>query len=203
MARYGARNAMWAPYAAEKPDVDPKKLPLYSEAKTFGELNKVTDNLNFIEGTQHGDDAIALYAREFKDGTVDAESVYIPLADAATMLGAKTDSKNGLTRSVDDKPPYIGYGFLTKHLSRDKTYWQVVFYPKLKAMPGGSSTYDTRGDNINFATDKLQFHVEATLCGSYKIEKDFDTEEAATAYRDGLFTGASVPPGFETQATGT
>lgn len=195
MARYGARNAKWAPFAAEKPDETPDKLPTYGEAKSFGQLNKVTDNLNFNEGSAYGDDAIVLYEKEFKDGTMDAESVFIPITDAATMLGAKTDTENGISFSADDNPPYIGYGFTTRHVSKDKRYFQAVFYPKLKASPS-SETYETRGDNINFVTDKLSFHIETPLCRIYKIVKDFDTEEAATAFIDGLFKGTAQAPGL-------
>lgn len=195
MARYGARNAKWAPFAAEKPDADASRLPTYGEAKTFGELNKVTDTLNFNEGSAFGDDAVALYEKKFKDGTMDAESVYIPTVDAATMLGAKHDEANGLSFSADDDAPYIGFGFVTQHLSKAKRYWQVVFYPKIKAAPS-SETYETRGDSINFATDKLSFHIELPMCRLYKIIKDFDTEDAAIAYRDGLFAGTSAAPGL-------
>lgn len=195
MARYGARNAKWAPFAAEKPDEDAAKLPTYGEAKTFGQLNKVTDNLNFNEGSMFGDDAIVLYEKKFKDGTMDAESVYIPVADAAVMLGAKADAENGLSHSADDNPPYIAYGFTTHHVSKDKAYFQAVFYSKLKASPS-SETYETRGDNINFATDKLSFHIETPLCRIYKIVKDFASEAEATAYIDNLFKGAAVVPGL-------
>lgn len=200
MATYGARNAKWAPFAAEKADTDPLKLPKYSDVKPFGELNKVTDNLNFVEGNLHGDDAIALYRKRFKDGTLDAESVFIPLSDAALMLGAKTDGKDGLAHSDDDDPPYIGFGFVTQHIGRGKHYWQVVFFPKIKATVPGSETYETSGENVNFATDKMQFHIESPLCRDYKIKKDFATEAEAVEYRDGLFAGTATPPGRDDTA---
>lgn len=199
MARYGARNAKWAPFAKEKPDESASALPKYQEAKTFGQLNKVSDNLNFNEGSAYGDDAIVLYEKQFKDGTMDAESVYLPVVDAATMLGAKADEENGLSFTTDDNPPYIGYGFVTHHVSKEKHYFQAVFYPKLKAAPS-SESYETRGDNITFATDKLSFHIESPLCRIYKIIKDFDTEDAANAFIDGLFAGTATPPGLAAAA---
>lgn len=198
MARYGAKNAKWAPFATETPDASATALPKYGEAKTFGQLNKVSDTLNHNEGSAYGDDALVLYEKQFKDGTVEAESVFLPMEDAGTMLGAKTDSKNGISFTADDQPPYIGYGFTTHHISKDKHYYQAVFYPKLKASPT-SESYETRGDNITFATDKMSFHIELPLCRIYKIVKDFDTEADATAYIDALFkTGAAVPGLAET-----
>lgn len=197
MARYGARNAKWAPFAAEKPDEDAKKLPSYGDAKTLGQLNKATDNLNFNEGSAYGDDSLVLYEKQFKDGTLDIESVYIPITDAAAMLGAKVDAENGMAHSADDAAPYCAVGFTTQHLSKGTRYHQAVFYPKVKASPN-SESYETRGDNITFATDKLPFHIETPLCRVYKIVKDFATESEATTYIDGLFAGTAAVPGLDT-----
>lgn len=199
MATYGARKSKWAPWATDAKDTDATKLPGYGEAKSFGELNKVTDSPNFNEGNLPGDDQIVLYEKKFKDGTVDAESVFLPLEDAATMFGASHDTAMGLAHGDDDNPPYVGYGFLTHHVGKGKQYYQVVFYPKLKASPS-SKDYETRGDNINFKTDKLSFHWESPACRKYKIEKDFATEAEAEGYLDGLFTGASAVPGLAAAA---
>lgn len=198
MAKYGARYSQWAAWKDDETDSDPSKMPKYGTAKTMGELNKVGDNPNFNEGSLAGDDQIVLYEKKFKDGTVDVESVYMPLADAAEMLGASVDSTEnatGLAHGDDDVPPYIGYGFITHHVSKTKSYFEVIFYPKLKASPT-SETYDTRGDNINFVTDKVSFHWESPACRKYQVKKDFETEEAARTYLDGLFTGTSAVPGM-------
>lgn len=195
MAKYGARYSRWAPWAEDETDSSTTAMPKYGAAKTFGELNKVSDSPNFNEGNLAGDDQIVLYEKKFKDGTVDVESVYLPLEDAAKILGASVDESMGLAHGDDDVPPYIGYGFLTHHVSKAKSYFQVVFYPKLKASPT-SETYDTRGDNINFVTDKLSFHWESPACRKYQVKKDFETEAAATTYLDGLFAGSSAVPGL-------
>lgn len=195
MAKYGARNSKWAPWAAESPDTDATKLPKYQAAKSFGKLNKVSDSPNFNEGSLAGDDAIALYEKKFKDGTVDASSVYLPVEDAATILGASFDEKNGMSRGDDDSAPYIGYGFMCHHVSPDKSYFQVIFYPKLKANPSAEA-YETRGDNITFNAETIGFHWESPLCRKHKIIKDCDTEAEAIAYLDGLFTGTVDVPGL-------
>lgn len=199
MAKYGARYSKWAPWAAAFEDKDATKMPTYGTAKSFGELNKVSDNPNFNEGSLPGDDQIVLYEKKFKDGTVDAESVFIPMADAAEMFGAAHDENMGMARGDDDIPPYIGYGFITHHVSKTNTYYQVVFYPKLKANPTAED-YETKGDNINFKTDKLQFIWMSPVCRKYKVLKDFATEEAAQTYLDGLFSGTSAVPGLTASA---
>lgn len=196
MAIYGARNSMWAPWADNAQDTDPTKLPAYGQAKTFGELNKVTDSPNFNEGSMPGDDQIVLYEKHFKDGTVDAESVFLPLTDAAKMLGASVDEANGMSHGDDDDPPYIGYGFITHHVGKGKHFFQTVFYPKLKASPSAED-FETRGDNINFKTDKLSFRWGSPICRKYKIKKDFATEAEAKAYLAELFAGTAKVPGLD------
>lgn len=195
MAKYGARKSRWAPWKDPALDTDPDKLPQYGDVKSFGELNKVSDSPNFIEGSLPGDDQIILYEQKFKDGTVTPESVFIPIEDAAAMLGASFDDKMGMSRGEDDEPPFVGYGFLTHHLGKSKSYYQVVFYPKLKASPSAED-YETRGDNISFRTDKLQFKWLSPACRKYQVIKDFPTEAEADAYLDGLFAGTAAVPGL-------
>lgn len=195
MAKYGARNSMFALWDTKTPDNDPRKLPKYQAPKTFGKLNKVSDTPNFNEGSLPGDDTIALYEKRFKDGTVDASSVYLPVADAASLLGAQCDDDNGMSRGDDDEAPYVGYGFMCHHVGSGKSYFQVIFYPKLKANPAAES-YETRGDNINFTAETFSFHWESPACRKHKIIKDFDTEEAAKTYLEALFAGTAAVPGL-------
>lgn len=199
MATYGARNSFWAPWKADTLDNDPDKLPAYEAPKTFGQLNKVTDSPNYIDGSLPGDDQIVLYEKKFKDGTVSPESVFIPIEDAATMLGASYDDEMGMAQGDDDNPPYIGYGFITHHVGKTKRYYETVFYPKLKANPEGKD-YETRAGNINFATDKMAFHWESPACRKHKIIKDFETEAAANAYIQALFAGTAKVPGLPAPA---
>lgn len=201
MARYGARNIFWAPVKANTQDTDPNKLPVYDEPRPCGQLNKFTDSPNFIEGTMPGDDQIVLHETNFKDGTAAMENVFIPMKDAADMLGAAYDEENGMAHGADDKPPYIGKGFITCHLGKEGTYWQAVFYPLLKAKPAGSD-YATRNQDINFATDKMEYSWHRPACGKYKIIKDFATEAEANTYIQGLFKGTAAVPGLPKPAAG-
>lgn len=200
MAIYGARNSFWAPFKPDTQDTDPTKLPAYGVVKSFGQLNKVTDNPNYNEGSLHGDDQIALYEKKFNDGTVNAESVFLPVEDAATMLGASYDDEMGMAQGDDDTPPYIGYGFVTHHVGKAGKYFQSVFYPKLKANPAGKD-YETRAGSIKYATDKMEYHWESPACRKHKILKDFATEAEANAYIQALFAGTAAVPGLPAPTT--
>jgi hypothetical protein len=202
MAKYGAFYSRWAPFAAEQADADKAKLPKYGAVINMGELNKVNETLNFREGSLYGDDQIALYEKNFKDGTLDVESVYLAVTDAASMLGAACDDKNGLAHGDNDVAPYGGYGNLTRHLKHGMTYYQVIFYPKTKASVA-SENYETRGENIAFTTDKMSLHVESPACHKFKIIKDFETEAEAIAYLEALFAGTAAVPGLPAPAAQT
>lgn len=200
MAKYGAFYSRWAPWATDCEDTDNTKLPLYGAVVEMGQLNKVNEALNFREGSMHGDDQIALYEKNFKDGTLDVESVYMAIKDAATMLGASCDEKNGLALGDNDEAPYGGYGNCTHHIKKGKTYFQTIFYPKVKAN-STSENYETRGDNINFTADKMSFRVESPACHKFKVIKDFDTEAEAKEYLDALFAGTAAVPGLPATQT--
>ena len=130
MAKYGARYSRWAPWAADFDDTDATKIPKYGTVVNIGQLNKASENLNFNEGSLPGDDQIVLYEKAFKDGTVDVESVYLAVKDAAAILGASCDEENGLAHGDDDKAPYGGYGAITHHVSKTKSYFQAVSTPR-------------------------------------------------------------------------
>lgn len=197
MANFGARNSMWAPWAAESPDTNPAKLPKYGEAVSIGKLNKASDSINFVEGNLSGDDSIALYEKLFKDGTVEVHSVYLSLGQAAEMHGcAVNEKKTGLAFGSDDQAPYGGYGCTTTHVAPGKKYHQAIFYPKVRATAPTGDNYETRGENITFNPDKINLHLEEPACKKYKIVEDFDTEEAAKAYLEALFAGTAAVAGL-------
>lgn len=201
MAKYGARNSMWAPWATVDADSDPEKLPAYGEAENIGSLNKVVDTFEFVEGDMAGDDSIALYESDFSKGTLAIDSVYMSIEKAAEIHGNAIDTeKTGLSMGSDDNPPYGGYGCTVTHIGQGKKYHQVIFYPKVKAAKPTGETYETRGKNITFAADKMNAVIENPSCRKYKIIKDFETEEEAKTYLKGLFSGTSAVPGLSASA---
>lgn len=197
MAKFGARYSFWAPWQDSGEDADATKLPVYDPTIVqLGELNKVTEALTFAEGSLPGDDTIVLYERQFKDGKLDVESVFISNETAGKLFGTSVDESKGLAFGDEDKPPYGGYGCITHHLGKSEHYFQAIFYPKVKALPPTEDSITTRGDNLNFATDKLPLHVELPACRKYKIVKDFPTEAEAQKYIKDLFAGKAKVAGL-------
>ena len=191
--KYGAKNAMWAPI---KSDASASAQPTYDTVVALPGLNKVDDSINNSSAAGYGDDAKAVEITEFTGGSVTTTHLDFTEAALAAMLDLGTDTNGGLTYKGDCDPPFGGYGFTTSCMTEAKQkYYKVVFYPKIRAQVG-NSTYDTKGENITLANEVLAFSMFQAACGAYIVKKNFDTEAAAKAYLEGLFSGSSKFPGF-------
>lgn len=196
---YGAKHIRWAPFAETDPEPD-GKLPQYGTAVSLGSLNKVTDTPTFNEAKGYGDNALKVYVNKFKEATIAVEVTAIPRDVMSAVSGAeieKGDKKN-MWFGDNDKPPYGGMGFYVNMILDDnRDVCRGIFYPKVKAMLQGAE-YNTNGENITLATGKLQFTASSCKIGKWRCYSvDFDTEDGASAWVDGMFTGESTDIGEE------
>lgn len=194
---YGAKYMRWAPFAETNPE-PAGKLPTYGTAMGVGALNKVTDNLSFNEAKGYGDNSLKVYVNKFKEASVAVEVTEIPRPVASAVSGAEIetgDNKN-MWFGDNDKPPYGGLGFYVNMILDDgRDVCRGIFYPKVKAMLQGTE-YNTNGENISLATGKLQFTASSCKVGKWRCySPDFETEEEAAAWVDGMFTGESTDIG--------
>lgn len=186
MARYGAKCPMFAPFATETQE-STTAYPTYGSSVTLAELVQLVDAPNFIDVKLYGDDRLVENVVEFKDGTADVEITEMSGANAKIVFGAKSPTGSSGTESdvmygADDVAPFGGFAFYVSKLINNVRKYQGIYYPKVKAVPQGV-TYDTKGDNITFATSKLRFNLYAPAYGKWKVESgDLDTEAAAEAW---------------------
>ena len=182
--RYGAKGIMWAPFAAENPESD-DALPNYGEARTLGELNKVTDNPTYNEARAYGDNTLSRFVSEFRENVVDVDILELPNDTASAVTGAKIDTTadKDLHFNSEDNAPYGGLAFYVNQLlTGNKKKYQGIFYPKLKAAMQGKE-YSTKGESITLTGEKLHFVGTAAKNGDWKIQSDyFDTEADAVAW---------------------
>lgn len=198
--RFMAKYIQWAPFAETDPE--PKdKLPNYQEAVSLGALNQVTESPSYNEAKGYGDDALKVYVNKFQQAVLGVQITEIPREQMSAVSGAQLEAgknKNMRFRS-SDTPPKGGLGFIYCNVLDDGGGEKRVgvFYPKVKAMLQ-DTTYNTNGENISLAYDKLQFTASACNSGDWKIESpDFDTDEEAMAWVDGMFDGTSTDIGKE------
>lgn len=169
----------WAPFAAAQ---TAGALPKYEAAANLGSLNQVSETLNFNEASAYGDNVRKAYVKQFRDGTLAVETLYLSHENAAKISGATldTDNENDLKFGADDTPPYGGLAFFVTKLKDDESgtvYYQGIWYPKVKANIEGD-TFQTKGESITLANDKLSFAVFACDTGDYKIKSDELASEA-------------------------
>lgn len=201
---YGAKYIRWAPFAKENPELD-GKLPSYDTPVSLGALNKVSENPTFNEAKGYGDNVLKVHVVKFKEAVISVEATEIPRDSMSAVSGSEieTGSHKNMWFGANDKPPYGGMGFYVNMLLDDgRDVCRGIFYPKLKAMLQGNE-YNTNGDNISLATGKLQFTAATCKIGKWRCySEDFDTEEAAQAWVDGMFDGTSSDIGKEPSAEG-
>lgn len=194
---YGAKYIRWAPFAETNPEPD-GQLPDYGEAVSLGSLNKVTETPAFNEAKGYGDNSLKVYVNKFKEATLAVEVTEIPRDAMSAVSGSEieTGEKKNMWFGDNDKPPYGGLSFYVNMLLDDgRDVCRGLFYPKVKAMLQGGE-YNTNGDNITLSTGKLQFTASSCKLGKWRCYSvDFETEDEAKAWVDGMFTGESTDLG--------
>lgn len=195
--RYGAKNAYWAAFDGDEPA---SAIPTYGTAAEFGGINESNDTLNFATASAYADNARKIQISEFTDGTVETKALYQTVAFTSEIFGHSTDGAEGEVFGSADDGPFGGYGFVSNKMDANKTkYYEVIFYPKVQAVPDGSN-YKTKEDNITLEYESVKFNIFATNytmsngSAAYKLRKVFSTEAAATSYLAGLFDGSSAWP---------
>lgn len=189
MAKYGCKYIRWAPIATSGTPEPEGKLPNYGTAISLSSMVKASDSPTFSEGSLYADNALAEYVNEFVEADIDLEVTEISSATAAALLGATVeDVTNDVHFSSEDAGPYGGLGFVSCKMVGGVKKFVGVFYPKVKAVLQGED-FETKGENVTFATGKLK--VKATACKSSAwkvISEEKSSEAAAKTWVDTMFT---------------
>lgn len=190
--QYKAKHIRWAPFAETGAETA-NALPKLGAPVDIGSLYSVNETLNFNEASGYGDNVRKVYIKEFKDGSLAIEMIYLGNAAMSAVSGAEIDgSSQDITFSTDDVAPYGSIGYIKgERNDDDKPVYRGVMFPKVKANIEGM-TATTKGENIQLSNDKLTFAVSACMTGAFrKMSKEFDTEAEAEAWVDDLIKKAT------------
>lgn len=181
---YGAKMIQWAPFASSNPE-PADSAPRYAAAINLGALNQVTESINWAEASGYGDNARKVYIKEFKDGSLAVQTLYLSIANLAAVSGGTVESgsEGNLHLGSEDAPPYGGLAFYVSAMTDGGTkYYQGVWYPKVKAGLDNKD-YNTKGDSIVLSNARLIFAIQACKTGDWKIlSPEFETEAEAAAW---------------------
>ena len=174
MAKYGASN----PYFALI-DTEPSGgMPTYKQGAKLAKLISSADNPTFTKGTLYADNSKAEEVEEFVSADIDVSLDDVSLETKALIFGAAMTEDEELEYKGNDTAPYGGYGFCSSKIKNNVRKYLGTIYPKVKATLGGVS-HNTKGESITFAPDSVRFSASESESYTWKIEKEFPTEDAA------------------------
>ena len=127
----------------------------YAAPVSMGKAISAEITLEFSEGDLYGDDGLAEAVREFKKGKLTFEQTDLAASVRHALLGAKIDNNGAVVSSAEDEAPYVAIGFRARR--SDGKYKYFWLYKVRFSVPGTS--LQTKGDNINFSTPKLEGEI--------------------------------------------
>lgn len=190
--QYLAKHIRWAPFKTADAD-DGTGMPKLGEPVDIGALNNMSEQLNYNEASGYGDDVRKVYIKQFRDGTLSVETLYLSNEAFSAVCAATLDGgKKRLTFSVNDNPPYGSLALVTgERDNNDQPKYRGVLYPKVKANVEGL-TAQTKGESISLSNAKLTFAVNALKNGEFRVfSEEFDTEAECIAWVDEQIKAAS------------
>ena len=172
------------PYYAKITAETSGSLPTYGTPADFSEFVKVTENLSKAETQYYSNNAMSENVSNIKYCELTYDNKGVPNCVSADIFGVKLDEDTGeMTYGGDDTPPFIGFGFYRTLIDNGATYYEGVFYPKVKASLG-NSTYETKGDGITLSGDSVT--MLAYICSdsqrTWKKTEMFATAEEAETW---------------------
>lgn len=185
MAKIGLRNLLFG-VLSEASDGTATYGAAVKPAKAISCSVSISNN----EAKLYADDGLAESDTSFQSGTVTLGIDDEDLAVQAVLLGHEIDNGN-MVRNANDTAPYVGLGRIITKMVGGAYKYKVEFLCKVKfAEP--SQEENTKGESLEFGTSTIEGQVAALANGDWSIAETFDTMDAAQAYLNSLFGGASV-----------
>lgn len=116
---------------------------------------------------------------EFQSGNLTLAVNDLSLETEADLLGKETNDDGAILSSGGDEPPYIRFGFVRGGWRSKTKYYRGIVYMKVVFGPGGTETFNTKNENSPLDPDSITGTLQLNKDKNYKMEKQFETEEAA------------------------
>ncbi|MDR1240274.1 MAG: hypothetical protein LBK29_00110 [Oscillospiraceae bacterium] len=160
----------------------------YSTVKTMAGAISAAVSLNIPEASLYADDTTKEYVTGFQSAAItlgiddDDDTIF------AEILGKTIVTESKLvTSSIDDTPPYVGFGHIVVKLVNNVPLYKVEWFPKVKFKPFIPDA-NTKGENIEFGTPSVEGMIIANNAGIWEKHQTLTTETAANTALDGFFT---------------
>ena len=178
MAKKGIRYAVFGLLGANN---------TYTGGKYLAPVAAFNGTPNKSSVKDYGDDRCVEVSNETMGAALSVELTNDDLEIYAMLLG-HTLTEGELVYNTDDEAPYVGTGAIG--LSGKK--WRAKFYKKvLFSEPNDENS--TKQESTTFGHITLEGEAVPLEDGSWKIEKEFDTFDAAKTYLNGLVGITTTP----------
>ncbi len=189
MAKVGLSKPYYAVYTASNGTVT------YSNGGVLGKATEANAEINTSsDNNLYADNAIAETDVQFAGGTLTLSTDDLSQEVSAAILGVEPKALEEITGITDTSvkelvfddnqvTPYLGVGFIVKHIVGGITKWRgIVFTKTIFSVPPDSAT--TQGESIEWQVPELTATImrDDSAAHIWKREAMFTTEAQAEIY---------------------
>jgi phi13 family phage major tail protein len=164
----------------------------YQEPKEFKGAISAEISPNIASANLYADDELMEYASAFQDATItltaadDTDDVF------ADLLGRTKEGSRWIT-TINDKVPYVGYGYIVSKIIDGIPKFLVQFFPKVKFSQFVPSA-GTKGESMDFKTISVDGKILANKYGIWESHITVSDLTSAQTELDNYFTNPLVEP---------
>lgn len=189
MAKVGISKPYYAIYSAGS------GTPTYSKGAVMGKATKANIEIKTSDNNNlYADNAIAETDVQFAGGTLTLSTDDLSQEVSAAILGITPSPLGEITGVTDEDvnelvyddnqvTPYLGVGFIVKHIVGGVTKWRgIVLTKTIFSVPADAAT--TQGESIEWQVPELTATImrDDSSTHAWKKEAMFTTEAQAEAY---------------------
>ena len=168
--------------------------PTYDDSVNLGAAVKGYLTVTTASASIPGDDIVQVEDEVFTGGQLDTETTMSDLQVNGTLFGHTYTEGTGLESKSTDRAKPGGASFIEPILTKDKTIiYRATCLRKVCAMPSSEKQEaDTRKPGeLSPKMNAVSFKVMEDNLKSWRVQDDFPTFEAATAYIKKTFGAAT------------
>ena len=185
MARIGLNN-LWYSKLTEAQD----GTPSYDGAKSFGKAVSANVSITNNSASLYADDVLAESDTSFQSGTVTLGTDDDREATFADILGHEISEEGEVTRNANDTAPWVGLARIVVKMVQNVRLYKVEVLYKVK-FSEPSQDDQTKGESVEFATPEIEGTIATLANGDWSTAKTFSSKEAAIAFIQAIFAGAT------------
>lgn len=189
MAKVGLSKPYYAVYSAGS------GTPSYTSGGVMGKATEANIEIDTADNNNlYGDNGIAETDVQFAGGTLTLSTTDLSPEVSAAILGITPSAISEITGITDEDvkelvfddnqvTPYLGIGFIVKHIVNGVTKWRGIVLTKvIFSVPPDSAT--TQGETIEWQVPELTGTImrDDSAAHAWKREAMFTTEAQAEAY---------------------